>query len=157
LNGAVAPPTRRLRDTSKNPYSKSYCKPLQEDPPSSAPPASRSSIIATTKASTLQINEDSPTIKQILAATGHASVEEFLASRDTNSSKAPVPNGAKFVSISNGTESVSAMNGTKVAATTKGSKSANSLNGSKASNGTKAATNTNRSKNTNSKKKATSK
>jgi len=64
-----------------------------------------------------QINEDSPTIKRILAATGHASVEEFLASRNTNLSQAPATNGANSATTN------------RNKATTKGSKS---TNGSKA-------------------------
>ena len=66
LNG-TALPTRRPRDTSKNPYSKSYCKPLQNNPrPSSAkaPTYRPSTAKATTNAFTAsQINKDSPTIK----------------------------------------------------------------------------------------------
>ena len=80
-----------------------------------APPSSKPT--STTTVSGSQINEDSPTIKRILATTGYASVEEFLASRNANSSKAPAVNGANSA----------ATNGNK--ATTKGSKS---TNGSKA-------------------------
>jgi len=162
LNGTIAPTTRRLRDTSKNPYSKSYCKPLQKDPPLSAPP-SRSSTNVTTKASTLQINEDSPTIKRILAASGCASVAELLA-RDqhnaTSGSKAAT-NAATRASATNVSKSSSATNrsksttnGAKVSKSTNGSKT---TNGSKSTNGAKSNANGSKSTSTNPKKKAKSK
>jgi len=84
-----------------------------------------------------QINEDSPTIKRILAATGCASVEAFLAYRDTNSSKAPTHNGSKATAQNalsgNGSNSAPTNNGTKT-----GSKAApnGAKNGAKVKNGT---------------------
>jgi len=82
LNGTVAPPTRRLRDTSKNPYSKDYCKPRS----SIATTASRPSTAkaTTSKASsatlaTVEEEETSPTIRRILEKTGCSSRQELLA------------------------------------------------------------------------------
>lgn len=93
LNGTTAPPTRCLRDTTNNPYSKNYCKPLQKQLDSrlaSTAGPKTTSVLATmtltakptssaTAVASAHINEDSPTIKRILAATGYVSVGEFLA------------------------------------------------------------------------------
>jgi len=169
LNG-TAPP-RRLRDTSKNPYSKSYCKPLQRHPPSNSnlKQAARSSVSrSSTKATTSKAShtslaaieeETSPTIRRILEKTGCSSRQELLVMRaaqdNTNKSKsAPnrpdaAPNGARNGSkttTSEATTSEATTNGCKAA--TNGAK-ATSRNGSKSTNG--------KSTNANSKKKAKSK
>jgi len=147
LNG-TAPPTRHLRDTSKNPYSKNYCKPRSSSAGSQDILPSRTSIKAATtkhgsKVSSLSTIEEetSPTIRQILEATGCSSRQEFLAMKaaqaNTNGSKptnmnalkaAPnvpkvAPNGAKK-GAKNG-----AKNGAK--SSSKGSKSTNPKNKSK--------------------------
>jgi len=148
LNGTVAPPTRRLRDTSNNPYSKSYRKPLQTDPstrPSNsnlkqAPrssgtkaPVSRSNP----SLSTIEEEEEtSPTIRRILAATGCSSRQELLAKRaaqeaNTKGSKSAAANGVK-----------SAMNQSNAATTNRADATTSrskSTNGSKTTNPKKKA------------------
>ena len=118
-----------------------------------APSSRPSTVKAATKASAAsQINEDSPIIKQISQASGYASVEEFLASRDTNLSKATAPNRSESAAT-NGSKSdpnaatnlpKGATNGDGTKAATNGSKSTRNgaKNGSKlVAKGSKATTN----------------
>jgi len=156
LNGA-APPTRRLRDTSKNPYSKSYCKPLQKQQDlslsSRAPTSSKASTSMASNPSLSTIEEEeetSPIIRQILEQTGCSSRQEFLAKRaaqeqqQVNTNCYMNRNGSN--STTNRNKSKAATNGAKAA--TNGTKVSKSTNGSKATNGNKT---------TNPKKKARSK
>jgi len=100
LNG-TAPPRRR-RSTAMNPYSQPL--PFNQNernarrnsavkPTFTTTATVKPTSTSTAAVSSSQINEDSPTIKRILATTGYASVEEFLASRNANSSKASAVNG----------------------------------------------------------------
>jgi len=119
-------------------------------PPSTkaAPSSDASSSIATVARA--QINEESPTIKRILAASGCASVEELLVrdqQRKSNTQQ-DASNGSKSTTK---LSKASAMNGAKAAAT---NRAKTATNRAKSTNGVKA---TNGSKNTNPKKKAKSK
>jgi len=152
LNGSAPP---RRRSTAINPYSQPL--PFNQNERKarhsiSAMTASRPSIAscpstvkATSKASIAsQINEDSPTIKRILAASGCASVAELLAKdqqKATSVSKA----------ATNAITRASATNDSKSSATNV-AKVSKSTNGSKATNGSKS---TNRSKSTSNPKKKT--
>jgi len=159
LNG-TAPPRRRR---TMNPYSQPL--PFNQNERN----ARRNSVMTakpiiivttgTSKASTAQIDEESPTVKRILKAKGCSSVEELLA-RDQQ--KANATSGAK-APATNISTSTTARNRYK--STTNGSKDA--TNGSKtaATNQSKSTTNgdknrvksTNGSKTTNPKKKSKSK
>ena len=170
LNG-TAPPTRRLRDTSKNPYSKSYCKPLQKQQDlslsSRAPTSSKASTSMASNPSLSTIEEEeetSPIIRQILEQTGCSSRQEFLAKRaaqeqqQVNTNCSTNRNGTKSATNRNGSKSAMNRNGSKSAPN--GKKAApnvatnGAMNGAKAMNGTKAP---NGSKTTNPKEKAKSK
>ena len=133
LNG-TAPP-RRLRDTSKNPYSKSYCKPLQRHPPSNSnlkqaarSSVSRSSTKATTSkssnASLATIEEEtSPTIRRILEATGCSSRQELLALRAAQGQQVNM-NGSRNPNASKSTNGPKTSNGVNSSISTNGSKAA---------------------------------
>ena len=121
MNG-TAPPPCHLRDATNNPYSKNFCK--QAPCSSSTAHPKTASVLATTTmlakptssaatVASVQINEDSPTIKQILAATGYASVEELLASH-ANTDGTTARNG----SIAATNVPKSAMNGAKASKST---------------------------------------
>jgi len=109
---------------------------LQVDPStSSAAPSTKnapsSKPMSSAAVARAQINEDSPTIKQILAASGCASVAELLArdqQKATSGSKAAT-NASTRASATNVSKS-SAMNRSKSA--TNGAKVSKSTNGSKA-------------------------
>jgi len=156
-------PPPRLRDTSRNPYSKTYVKPIEKDPHSTAaPPASRSAIappvsrparsslkpVAKAPSASLIITieeeeeeeETSPTIRRILEKTGCSSRQELLAMRAAQE-KVNTSNGSKSINTNTNTNgSTNPSNkGSKSKAVPNGSKT--TTNGSKATNGTKSTTN----------------
>jgi len=163
-NDGAAYQSCHRRSTIPNPYikrvpfSQPLTRPLNQNQNSNlkqAPcssvtkaPASRTSAKPTSTAaiSRASINDDSPITKEILAATGCASVDQLLATRAPNSSMAPAPNGSK----------AAAMNGSKAPSNV--SKSTNkSTNGSKAApNVAKNVTKSTTTGSTNPKKKAKS-
>ena len=103
---STAPPTRRLRDTSKNPYSKDYCKPLQKEQASrssstSRPPtafdkdATKHMVNSSASLATIEEEEEtSPIIRRILQQTGCSSRQELLAMRAAQQ-KNTMANGSK--------------------------------------------------------------
>jgi len=159
LNGTVPPTTHRLKDTSKNPYSKSYCKPRSSsamDPhscPSSlkAPSNLKLSRTSTTDAITKhgsnssslatieEEEETSPIIRRILEQTGCASRQELLAKRAAQEANT---NGSKSTTSES---TMSKANASKAKANPNGSKTitnaSKSMNASKSTNGSKSMTN----------------
>jgi len=165
-NDEAAYQSRRRRSTVVvNPYSQPL--PFNQNErkalsakniPRSSSTMDRPSRLLNAKATASQINEESPTIKRILQASGCSSVEELLArdqqktqanktqaNKATNGSKATNGAGAKSAAT-NGANSTAA-SGAKAA--TKGSKAAK--------NGAKSNANGSKSTSTNPKKKARSK
>jgi len=155
LNGNA--PLRRLRDTSKNPYSKSYFKPppsisnLKQAPrstitkaPVSRPSTAKATTSKASNASLASIEEEtSPTIRRILEATGCSSRQELLVMRaaqeqqvNTNSNR----NGSKSTTNRNGSkkaatnQSKTAPNGTKNATNGAPNVAKTTKNGAKATN-----------------------
>jgi len=135
LNGTVAPPTRCRQSTAVNPYETRKKVPTPfalNEAMNSRPSAKPTTNPSTTALSSSQINEDSPTIKRILAASGCASVEELLV-RDQQKAQANNGNGSKSTRNRNGSKtdatnrSKTATNGApNVAKTaTKGAKATN--------------------------------
>jgi len=147
--------SHRQRSTALNPYVTRKIVPTKSSiafsQESSQDPSSKPT-------STAQINEDSPTIKRILAASGCASVAELLA-RDqqkanaTSGAKAPATNRSRSTTSTNRYKSTT--NGSRAA--TNGSNASNATNVAKARNGSKSTTSRDGSKSTNPKKKAKSK
>jgi len=150
-NKENAPPCR-LRDTSKNPDSKSYCKPhpsnsnLKQAPRSSvtstkAPVSHLSTKATTSNASNTSLatveEETSPTIRRILEATGCSSRQELLAMRAAQAIQQVNTNGS--TSTTNPNKSKAASNQSKAA--TNGAKKG-AKNGAKSvANGSKSTMN----------------